>query len=290
MMKAMRARVLSAVPLLLVAGAVFCERPPAEKPAVAAEEQAVPLEKVLYPAGVPPRENPYEDGQAAPEIVILGSASAAPERTVVLYAERFPNPVKGEDSFHTLFVALIGGAAGSEGARVLDRHDITQTIKTFMDEPGHVYDIRGAVTPFALPGDEQGVDVSARVRLSGTGGISETDDWLYRITPEGKLAPLLTLAPTATYWRSGTREFEEAGGDLLVENPATGGRLIVTSTTRALDPSLETPKCVAKEPEVYRYRDGRYVREGTLSAGELEKLRPSLTALPRLQRQVQPCQ
>jgi hypothetical protein len=246
----------------------------------------------LYPTGVPPRENPFDARQQPPEVLVLAVATLpeTPARKAVLYAERFPSPIAGEDSFHSIFVAVVSLAPND--VRTLDRHDLTRAIRTVTEAPGHFFDVTGQITTLELPDGRPGIDVSARVRLAGSGGIADGTDWLYRVTAAGKLEHVLTLTGTSTYWASGTRRWEDVRSALLIEKKP-GKRLLVAPVARsyaARDEEGEV-RCVTGEIAIYRFEQGRYVHAGSMSASALEPARSSFIPIPRLESmQVQPCQ
>jgi hypothetical protein len=124
--------------------------------------------------------------------------------------------------------------------------------------------------------------------ISGTGGISETKDLMFRIEG-GKLLPAATLE-TEGYARGGVSFLHQITSELLVGK----GELVQVKRdriARGRNPNNKplTVHCKVSRT-VYKIIDGRLERSREIDVSELERLRPKLRPLPRLDgRETVPC-
>ena len=242
--------------------------------AVAAAERT-PVERALYPSGVPSRFNGITSAQEVPDFLLLATAPISPERQAVVWAERAARNLR-YDKVYFVHVAVLE-SAGDE-LRVLDRRELTNAIPLFVEFPGHAADVKALATTFTVEGTPL-VAVELWSAVSGTGGYSAASNIFLSVSDDGKLQPALQLERTYSSGRdAGNRStvlsaIRVAGNALTVE----------TRNVRWLGAS--PPQCGAAMTKHYRFDGTTYVEAGAAAAAS-----GTPTELPRFPfEEMAPC-
>jgi len=226
---------------------------------------------ILYPEGAPSREN-YDTG--ADERVrygLLGEASLASGKSVILYSESVGDAKK--DHSFWVFLAVLGVDSGK--THVLRRLEITDRLP-LRDQADGFFKIAGRANAYSVAPASDAVDIHVWVLLSGTGGISAATDSFYSVDSEGGFHLLLDAGMTAAYGRSGWK-FEEQTTSLVSVSPQGEAINIArwTRITTRSEPEQPKESCRAEQKH-YIFREGEYVESA--SATVSATMRP----LPRL--------
>src|SRR5438270_9562093 len=168
---------------------------------------------------------------------------AARDSALVIYAidEVDHNP---GDFEHHVFVALV------RDGREIHRDDVTADLMTVDDNTFMTMAAR--VNRFNVGGNEF-FDVVIETGISGTGGISECDDFFFRVDGE-KLVRAGILKGTAAYGRGGVTFVSQTTSELLVSDQLVWVRRERKATAAEADESLVVHCRVTRT--AYRVRDG----------------------------------
>jgi len=186
---------------------------------------------------------------------------------IVVYGAESLDHLPAEDFEHRIFIAR-----GSHRVE-LDTMDLN------LREPRMLGALSALVNEFEVQGRRY-VDVVVEARLSGSGGISETVDYIFAL--EGAGLRLIGKIETGGHARSGWSWEDEDTSDLYVSQR---GLVLVMRTKhqRKLTVGCTTSR------QAYVIRD-RSLTWRRLTAKEVEHLVPKLKVLPRLwEREALPC-
>jgi hypothetical protein len=210
--------------------------------------------------------------------VVVGDAS------LIVYAIEAVEHVKSRDFPHRVFVAF--GKRADNAWKVSDRHDVTASLLS-SEDIGNFILMDARVDRYTLAGAKF-LDVGVWTTISGTGGISETKDLMFRIEG-GMLHPAFTLE-TEGYARGGVTFLHQVTSELLVGKDELV-QVKRDRLARGRNPNNKalTVHCKVSRT-VFKVIDGRLQRSGEIDASELERLRPGLRPLPRFDtREIVPC-
>jgi hypothetical protein len=183
-----------------------------------------------------------------------------------------------------VFVAF-GSRRINEAWKVSDRHDVTASLLSSEDF-GYFTQMGALVNRFELARVEF-LDVGVFTTISGTGGISETKDLIFRIEG-GSLRRAATL-DTEGYARSGWSFVHEISSELVVGKDELV-HVKHDRLTRRGNPEKPLIVHCKVSRTVYKLIDDRLELSGEIDSGEFERMRRTLRLLPRFDRKdIVPC-
>jgi hypothetical protein len=166
-------------------------------------ESTLVYERALYPNGPPRLHNEMTDVKERAEFVLVTEAALpGMHRRIAVYAERLDNELP-LDKIYRVYVAVF--EEQGDALRLVDRHDVTEEMRLFVDFPGNFLDLDALVTPIVTH-DPPLVAVELWERISGTGFYTQADHLFFSMNPKGILEPLLTLPMTYASGRSRTQK------------------------------------------------------------------------------------
>ncbi len=186
---------------------------------------------------------------------------------IIVYGAESIDHLPAEDFEHRIFVA-----------RGRQRFEIN-TLDLNLGEPRRMGEVSALINEFEVQGRRY-ADVVIQGGLSGSGGISETVDFIFAL--EGGELRLISRIETGGHARSGWSWEDEDTSDLYVSER---GLVLVMRTKHQ---RKLTVRCTISR-QAYAFRDGE-LRWRRLTAKELDHLTPVLKPLPRLwEREALPC-
>jgi hypothetical protein len=221
-----------------------------------------------------------------PAVCVQYATAAVGDASAIVYAIEGADHARSSDFPHRVFVAL-GKRRADSAWKLSGRHDVTASLLSLSSEDiGNFITMDALVNRFTLAG-ARFLDVSVSTTLSGSGGISATKDLLFRVDG-GKLHPAVTLEREG-WARGGWSFLHQISSELLVGNDELV-QVKRDRIARGKDPKKPLTVHCKVSGTVYRFIDGRLERSGEIDAGELERLRPRLRPIPRVDRQeIVPC-
>jgi hypothetical protein len=197
---------------------------------------------VLYPQGLPVKEDPFTGQPAKTEYTFYDEAVLDPKdgRIAVLYSEKLPR--KGSDGTFWAFLAVLrpeGGAYRRASAR-----EVTDFIPAYVELPGNFQSMDGALDAFEI-GGRRVLHLNVWSVLSGTGFTSAASDVFFSLEVPNELgSPVLNLEKTSSFSRTGgdsasfkTSEIYLKGNALAVET-VTVSKIAGAASIRAVSTGL----------------------------------------------------
>jgi hypothetical protein len=157
---------------------------------------------VIYPQGMPEREDPFTGQQAKTEYTFYDEAVLEKDgRIAVLYSEKLPR--KGSDGTFWAFVAVLLPEGGKY--RVSAVREVTDLVPSYVEFPGNFLSMDGTLDTVQI-GDRQLLHLNVWSVLSGTGFTSAASDAFFPIlktAPNDIQPPVLMLEKSSAYSRMG---------------------------------------------------------------------------------------